>query len=124
VWRDARDAVADMLLACEEVADFTADVDVSSLGRDTLRLRAVERSLSILGEAAKRVPSDVRQRHPAIPWRAVTGLRDVLVHDYFGIDLAVLEEVIRQEIPALIDALRRLNADEGWSATAASDADE
>ena len=64
MWRDAHDAVEDMLTACTEVPAFTEDVDIATLRRDTLRLRAVERSLSILGEAAKRVPADLRERRP------------------------------------------------------------
>jgi len=114
VWRDARDAVADMLTACSEVMTFTKDVEIASLGSDTLRLRAVERSLAILGEAAKRVPADIRERHPAIPWRAISGLRDVLVHDYFGVDLGVVEEVVREEMPRLVEGLRQLVAAERW----------
>jgi len=114
VWRDARDAVADMLTACSEVMTFTKDVEIASLGSDTLRLRAVERSLAILGEAAKRVPADIRERHPAIPWRAISGLRDVLVHDYFGVDLGVVEEVVREEVPRLVEGLRQLVVAERW----------
>jgi uncharacterized protein with HEPN domain len=116
VWRDAKDAVLDRKTACDEVLSFTAEVDVASLRTDTLRLRAVERSLSALGEAAKRVPEDVRARHASIPWRAISGLRDVLVHDYFGIDIAVVEQVVREEIPALREALVKLVANEGWAA--------
>lgn len=115
MWRDARDAVADMRLACSEVVAFTRDVDIASLGQDTLRLRAVERSLSILGEAAKRVPTELRERYPAIAWRAVSGLRDVLVHDYFGIDLGIVEQVVREELPPLVEGLRALTAAEGWA---------
>ena len=123
MWRDAHDAVADMLTACTEVMAFTKDVDIASLARDTLRLRAVERSLSILGEAAKRVPADLRERYPAIPWKPISGLRDVLVHDYFGVDLGVVEEVIREEVPLLIEGLRRLVAAEGWTDVPPSNAD-
>ncbi len=112
MWRDHRDAVLDMLQASDEALQFTADgIDYCS---DKLRLRAVERCLSVLGEAAKRVPDSIRAQHPHIPGRAMAGLRDVLVHDYFGVDLDVVRDVVENELPALRMQLQALINAEGW----------
>jgi uncharacterized protein with HEPN domain len=103
-----------MLLACNEVLAFTSGLPQGALRADTLRLRAVERCLAIMGEAAKRVPGEFRQRHAAVPWREIAGLRDVLVHDYFGVDLDVLDEVVTTDVLRLKPQLERVMASEGW----------
>ncbi len=62
------------------------DLDQQQFLADEMILDAVLRNLELLGEAAKEFPSDVRLRHPTVPWRRIAGLRDVLAHAYFGVE--------------------------------------
>lgn len=67
---------------------------------ETLR-RAFVRSLEIIGEAAKKVPDAFRAQHPTIEWRSMAGMRDRLIHDYFGVDYELVWDVVRNRIPEL-----------------------
>jgi uncharacterized protein with HEPN domain len=86
---------ADYLL--EHSVDLTAD---DFLQNDTLQ-RAFVRSLEIIGEAAKQIPEDFRARHPVIDWRGMTGMRDRLIHGYFGVDYGIVWDVVQNHIPRL-----------------------
>ena len=70
------------------------------LGSETLK-RAFVRSLEIIGEASKKVTTQLRQRYPLVEWRALAGMRDRLIHDYFGVDYYIVWDVVRNKIPLL-----------------------
>lgn len=77
------------------------------LGNETLK-RSFTRSLEIIGEASKNLPESFRAKHPQIPWRKMAGMRDKLIHDYFGVDYDVVWDVIHSEIPRLAHHIQQL----------------
>jgi uncharacterized protein with HEPN domain len=86
---------ADYLIA--QTGSLTRDEFVAN---ETLR-RAFVRSLEIIGEATKKIPAEFRARHPTIEWRAMSGMRDRLIHDYFGVDYELVWDVVQNRIPEL-----------------------
>lgn len=74
---------------------------------DTLK-RAFVRSLEIIGEAAKQIPDDMRQKYPRVEWRAMSGMRDRLIHAYFGVDYEIVWDAVINKVPALQQEIERI----------------
>ena len=84
---------------------FIQDVDWQAFKKDEKTQFAVVRALEIMGEAAKKVPEPLRQRFPDVPWKNLAGMRDKLIHDYFGISLEVVWRTVNDDIPGIRPAL-------------------
>ncbi len=92
-----------MLAAAARVTHYAAGMSsAGDLTRDRQAFEAILYNLFVLGEAAKAVPVDVRDRWPDIEWRRMAGLRDVLAHEYFGIDDEIIWDVVKSKLPVLI----------------------
>ena len=96
--------IRDALLA---VSEYTKDGRVSFLQSKMIQ-DAVLRNLEIVGEAVKGLDADTRNRAPNIPWRRIAGMRDVLIHSYFGVDLEIVWKVVEVEVPLLLEIAFRL----------------
>jgi len=84
------------------------NTDLPSFLKDATLKRAFVRSIEIIGEASKKLPEDVKARQPDIEWRKVTGMRDRLIHDYFGVDYTIVWDVATTKLPELRVKLRVL----------------
>ena len=105
--RDAAERFYDMLEAIQRIEKYTGrgrHVFVS----DELVQTYVVHNLQILGEAAAKIPVDVHDQYPSLPWPKMIGMRNVLVHNYFNIDLEIVWAVVERELPALKRAIEEI----------------
>lgn len=106
--RDVTDYLADILNAVKEVEEFTHDMNFEAFEEDRKTINAVIRSLEVLGEATKHIPTSFRNKHPKIPWSKMAGMRDVLIHDYMGVDLMTVWKVARERLSEIRSAIEKL----------------
>lgn len=102
------DYVRDILDTVEKVERFIAGMNLEQFSSDEKTVFAVIRALEIIGEATKKVPQGVRRRYPEIPWREMAGMRDKLVHEYFGVNLDVVWRTLTQDLPSLKPLITRV----------------
>jgi uncharacterized protein with HEPN domain len=104
--------VDDIVQACQDILDFTKETsDADGLEKDRKTFLAVVRSLEIIGEAARQMPRSFKEKHPEIPWREIASLRNVIAHEYFGLDKTILWDVIQTQIPTLREHFNNLQVE-------------
>ena len=98
---EPRDYLRHILVEADYLIGRSEGLSFEEFAVDETLRRAFVRSLEIIGEATKKVPDGFRATHPAVEWRAMAGMRDVLIHDYFGVDFELVWDVVRNRIPEL-----------------------
>ena len=107
-FRDWRFRVRDILGAMEAIADYTRAMTYEDFAADARTMDAVIRNLTTMGESTRWIPDTVLDAHPAVPWRTMRGVRNVVVHQYFGIDTRILWATVENDLPPLVPQLEEV----------------
>ena len=103
----------DMLLSIERIEEYIKGFDFASFKKNYLVVDAVARNFEIIGEAAKNIPSEIQVKYPQLPWRKMYGLRNLISHEYFGIDYEIIWEIASKNLPQNKEILIQIIEDLG-----------
>ena len=107
--RDQSLYLKDILAAVDAINEFTADMSLEMFQADDKTVSAVIRKLEVIGEAVKQIPDDLRGKSPGIPWKEMAGMRDKLIHFYFGVDHGLVWKAIKQRLPQIRAEIEKMS---------------
>jgi len=106
--RGIGDIIQDMLEAAQRAVDYCSGIDYRIFVSDYKTQDAVIRNIEILGEASKLLPMDFREKNAIVPWNNIAGMRDKLIHHYFGVNIDIVWDVVQSDLPTLIESLKTI----------------
>lgn len=98
----------DMLTSMLRISEYIGNKEFNEFKQNYMAVDAVVRNFEIIGEASKNIPEDIQKKYPEIPWRKMYGLRNLISHEYFGIDYEMLWEIAKVNLPRNIEDLRKI----------------
>jgi len=106
--RDYRLYLKDILAAIESIEAFVEGMDLETFQADDKTSSAVLRKFEIIGEATKQIPEKVRQNYPQVPWKEMAGMRDRLIHFYFGVDYQLVWRTVQERLPQVKPEIQKI----------------
>jgi uncharacterized protein with HEPN domain len=106
--REYGDYIEDILDSISAIEEFVKGMNFEDFAEDRKTIFAVVRGIEVIGEAAKHMPKSIRDEYPEIPWRDMAGMRDKVVHEYFGVDLKVVWKTATDHIPEIRPLIQKV----------------
>ncbi len=99
----------DILESISKIEKYTAAISYAEFSKNALIVDAVIRNLEVIGEAVKHIPIDLKKKYSYVDWKKIAGLRDILIHEYFGVDLKIIWDIVINKIPELKESIKKIS---------------
>jgi len=110
--RDYKLYLDDILEAIRRIEEYTANMSFESFAENRLVIDAVIRNLEIIGESCRALSEEIRAKYPEVEWRKIVGLRNILIHQYFGVDLELVWDIVKNKLPELKIKIKEIKGDQ------------
>lgn len=109
--RDLRLFIEDVSESIRLIEKYIGDLSKGDFDKNQELKDSIVRRLEIIGEAVKNIPDDFKEKYPEVPWKKIVGLRDIIIHAYFNIDLDIMWDIIKKDLPCLKENIQKIKED-------------
>ena len=100
--------IEDIELSMTRILEYVEGMDLKKFKQSHITVDAVVRNFEIIGEAAKKVPDSIKEKYPKVPWKKMYGLRNLISHEYFGVDYEMIWEIISSDLPSNLSDIKSI----------------